>query len=306
MKITKSFIEASDSHEIYYEVYEPENPKAHIHLIHGMAEHLARYEEFIHYLADRGFVVSGHDQRGHGRTAERNGVEGFFAEEDGFGRIVADVREVLDAVQQQVGALPFVLFGHSMGSFVARRYVQLHSGTVDRAIFSGTGGNPGVAGVLGILLATANGKLNGKDSKSKAIESLVFGPFSKIFKEEESAFAWLSRDAAEVAKYEADPMSGFISTNQFYADLFKGMLLINKKSEIAKIRKELPILLIGGTHDPVGHQGKDLFAAADQYKKAGIEDIQVYLGEEARHELLHEVDKEQYFKVLADWMAVYD
>lgn len=306
MKITKSFIEASDSHEIYYEVYEPEKPKAHVHLIHGMAEHLARYEEFIHYLTDHGFAVSGHDQRGHGRTAERNGVEGYFADENGFDRVVDDVSEVIDTVQQQVGTLPLVLFGHSMGSFVARRFVQLHSGIVDRAIFSGTGGNPGAAGKLGILLAMANGKLNGKDSKSKAIGSLVFGPFSKGFKEEESTFAWLSSDAAEVAKYEADPMCGFISTNQFYADLFTGLLLINKKCEIAKIRKELPILLIGGTHDPVGHQGKDLFAAAYQYKTAGIEDIQVYLGEGARHELLHEVDKEKYFKVLADWMAVYD
>ncbi|MCM3610871.1 lysophospholipase [Planococcus sp. MERTA32b] len=306
MKITKNFIRTADKHEIYYEVYVPENPAAHVHIIHGMAEHIARYEEFIRFLTKRGFIVSGHDQRGHGRTAERNGVEGFFAEEDGFGQVVEDVDEVITEIQRQIDELPLVLLGHSMGSFVGRRYIQLHSDKVSRAVFSGTGGNPGFAGKLGILLATLNGRLNGKDEKSKAIGSLVFGPFLKEFKDEGSAFAWLSRDSSEVAKYEADPMSGFISTNQFFADLFKGMLLINKKEEIAKIRHDLPILLISGSKDPVGHNGKDLFAAAEQYTAAGIQEVQVYLGEEARHELLHEVDKLRYFNVLADWMAVHD
>lgn len=306
MKITKNFIKASDKHEIYYEVYVPESPKAHVHIIHGMAEHIARYEEFIRYLTDRDFIVSGHDQRGHGRTAERNGVEGFFAEQNGFNRVVEDVSEVIAAVQQQIGKLPLVLFGHSMGSFVGRRFVQLHSDSVSRAVFSGTGGDPGLAGKLGIILALANGKLYGKDEKSKAIGSLVFGPFIKDYKEEDSVFAWLSSDSSEVAKYEADPMSGFVSTNQFFADLFKGMLLINKKEEILKIRKDMPILLISGADDPVGHKGKDLFTSAERLKKAGIQNVLVYLGEDARHELLHEVDKQRYFNVLADWMAAHD
>lgn len=306
MKITKSFLTVSDGHEIFHEVYDRENATAHIHIIHGMAEHIGRYEEFIEYLTACGFSVSGHDQRGHGRTAERNGVEGFFAEQQGFERVVQDAEEVISAVQEQVGDLPLILFGHSMGSFVARRFIQLHSDRVSRAVFSGTGGNPGVAGKLGILLAKANGRLNGKDEKSKAIGAIVFGPFIRSFKEEDSTFAWLSSDASAVAKYDADPMSGFISTNQFYADLFEGMLLINKKSELAKIRKDLPILLISGSQDPVGHNGKDLFASAADYLKAGVENVQVYLGEDGRHELLHEVKKEQYFRFLADWMAAHD
>ncbi len=305
MKITKNFLRASDNHEIYYEVYEPENPKAHIHIIHGMAEHIARYEEFTRHLTDNGFTVSAHDQRGHGRTVERNGTEGFFAEKNGFNRVVEDVSEVLAAVQQQIGELPLVLFGHSMGSFVGRRYIQLHSGKVSRALFSGTGGNPGIAGRMGILFAKANGKVNGKDEKSKALGSLVFGPFMKDFKDEDSAFAWLSSDASEVAKYEADPLCGFVSTNEFFADLFEGMLTIHKKEEVDKIRKDLPILLISGSEDPVGNKGKDLFAAARQYKNAGIQDVQVYLGEGGRHELLHEVEKKQYMKVMAEWMAIH-
>lgn len=306
MKITKNFIETSDDFEIYYELYVPENPKAHVHIIHGMAEHIARYEEFIHYLVERGFAVSGHDQRGHGRTAERNGVEGYFAERDGFDRVVEDVSEVIDDVQNQIGVLPLVLFGHSMGSFVGRRFVQLHGDEVTRAVFSGTGGNPGIAGKLGILLAMANGRLSGKDEKSKFLGSIVFGPFIRDFKDEGSTFSWLSSDASAVAEYDADPMSGFVSTNQFYADLFEGMILINKKDEVRKIRKDLPILLISGSEDPVGHKGKDLFDAAAQYQNAGISNVKVFLGEEGRHELLHETKKKYYFKVMADWMASDD
>lgn len=306
MKITKNFTKASDGHEIYYEVYEPENPTAHIHIIHGMAEHFARYEEFIGYLTSRGLTVSGHDQRGHGRTSERNGVEGFLAEENGFDRVVKDVREVIKEVQQQIGELPLVLFGHSMGSFVGRRYIQLYSDSVKRALFSGTGEDPGVAGKAGIQLAKTNGKVNGRTAKSPTLSSLVFGPFNKDFVEEGSEFAWLSSDSSEVAKYEADPLCGFVVTNQFFADLFSGMLLINKKSEVDKIKKNLPILLISGSEDPVGHKGKDLFSAARQYKEAGIQDVTVYLGEGARHELLHEVDKERYFSVMGDWMATDD
>lgn len=306
MKITKNFITASDGHEIFCEVYEPESATAHIHIVHGMAEHIGRYEEFIRYLTRRGFTVSGHDQRGHGRTAERNGVEGFFADQQGFERIVQDVSEVISSVQEQAGELPLILFGHSMGSFVSRRFIQLHSDAVSRVVFSGTGGNPGIAGKLGTLLAKANGRINGKDEKSKALGMLVFGPFIRSFKDESSTFAWLSSDEGEVAKYEADPMSGFVSTNQFYSDLFEGMMLINKKSELAKIRKDLPILLISGSKDPVGHNGKDLFTAARDYRQAGIEKVLVYLGEDARHELLHEGKKELYFSFLSDWMAAHD
>lgn len=306
MKVTKNFMEMSDGHEIYYEVYKADKPAAHVHIIHGMAEHIARYEAFIHYLTQRGFTVSGHDQRGHGRTSERNGVEGFLAEENGFDRVVEDANEIIEEVRHDFPELPLIIFGHSMGSFVARRYIQLYSGSIQRAVFSGTGEDPGFAGLAGIQLAKANGRMNGKAVKSKTLSSLVLGPFNKEFKKEGSAFAWLSSDSSEVAKYEADPLCGFIATNQFFADLFTGMLLISNKGEVAKIRKDLPILLISGADDPVGHKGRDLFQAARQYNEAGIRDVTVYLGEGGRHELLHEVDKERYYTVMADWMAKDD
>lgn len=306
MKITKTFLEASDGHEIYYELYEPEAPMGHVHIVHGMAEHIARYGEFAQFLVSHGFAVSGHDQRGHGKTAERNGVQGYFGEQKGFDRVVKDVEEVIAEVQNQIGPLPLILFGHSMGSFVARRYIQLHSQDISRAVLSGSGGNPGAAGKAGLVAALAAAKAKGKDQPSALLGKMTFGSFMKPFKDEESPFAWLSRDQNEVAAYEADPMCGFPSTNQFYVDLFTGLALIHKNAEVGKIRKDLPMLLISGSNDPVGANGEGIFKAAKQYAEAGLSDVTVYLAEDARHELLHETDKEKHFETILEWMLAND
>ncbi|WKA49704.1 alpha/beta hydrolase [Planococcus liqunii] len=306
MKITKAFLEASDGHEIYYELYEPEAPVGHVHIVHGMAEHIARYEEFAQFLASHGFAVSGHDQRGHGRTAERNGVQGYFGEQKGFDRVVKDVEEVIAVVQNQIGPLPLILFGHSMGSFVTRRYIQLHSQDISSVVLSGSGGDPGAAGKAGLVAALMAAKAKGKDQPSALLGKMTFGSFMKPFKDEESSFAWLSRDRNEVAKYEADPMCGFPSTNQFYVDLFTGLALIHKNAEVGKIRQDLPMLLISGSNDPVGGNGEGIFKAAKQYVEAGLSDVAVYLAEDARHELLHETDKEKHFETILEWMLAND
>ena len=306
MKTTKNFLKARDNHEIYYEIYEPEEPKAHVHLLHGMAEHISRYEEFTEHLVRNGFAVSGHDQRGHGRTSERNGAAGFFAEEDGFDLIVEDSRQVIKAVQDQLGDLPLIIFGHSMGSFVARRYIQLYSPEISKVVLSGTGGDPGLSGQAGRAFAVLSAKKDGKESSSPILGKLTFGSFEKQFADEQSKYAWLSRDTSEVAKYENDELCGFEMTNQFYVDLFTGIARINMKSEIDKIRKDLPIFLISGSQDAVGDNGKGVFQTAQQYQQAGLKNIRVYLVENARHELLHELDKEVNFSIITKWMMAND
>jgi alpha-beta hydrolase superfamily lysophospholipase len=306
MKVIKSFLNMSDGHEVYCELYQPETPIGHVHIIHGMAEHIGRYEEFAHFLAGKGFVVSGHDQRGHGKTAQRNGVQGHFADQSGFSRIVADVQETIGEVRPDGEELPLILFGHSMGSFVARRFIQLYSEDVSRAVLSGSGGDPGLAGKAGLAFAIAAARTRGKAETSQALGKLTFGSFMKQFKGESSAYAWLSRDAAEVAKYEADPMSGTPSTNQFYVDLFTGIDLIHKPGEVSRIRSGLPLLLISGSDDPVGGNGKGIFQAAEQYRRAGLDNVKVYLAEGGRHELLHEIGRRAHYETIADWMLGYD
>lgn len=306
MQVRKDYMHVSDGHELYYVCYEPPNPIGHVHIIHGMAEHIARYEEFAEYLASRGFIVSGHDQRGHGKTAERNGVQGYFADHDGFNEVVEDARSVITEVQQATGNLPLILFGHSMGSFVARRYMQLYSEDISRVVLSGTGGNPGASGKMGLAVALASAKMQGKQQPSKTLGKMTFGSFNKPFGDEGSASAWLSSDKEAVAKYEADPWCGFESTNQFYVDLFSGLALINKPSEIDRIRKDLPVLLISGAMDPVGGNGKGVFSSAKQFDKAGMKNVKIYLAEQGRHELLNEINRHFHFELIGDWMCGND
>ena len=141
MEKRNELFDMSDGHKIAVTMYIPSSDATkHIHLLHGMAEHQKRYERFASYLCEMGYLVSSHDHRGHGDTAEANGgLYGYFAEKDGFERVVEDVQEVIEGVRQRVAEFPLVLFGHSMGSFIARRYTQLHSEELAAAVYCGTG-----------------------------------------------------------------------------------------------------------------------------------------------------------------------
>lgn len=303
MESTKSFVRASDGHELFNLISFADKPQAHVHIIHGMAEHSGRYDRFIQELVKQGFTVSAHDQRGHGRTAERNGHTGFFAESDGFSRIVKDVEEVIQYSRRSAGELPLIILGHSMGSFVARRYLQLYSDKVSCAVLSGTGGHPGLSLAAGKLAARSLSRLEGKEKSSPFLGKLIFGSYNKDFAAESSKYSWLSRDAETVKSYEADAWCGFEMANQFYIDLFEGIDLIHRMDEVARIRKNLPVLFISGSMDPVGAKGSGVFAAAAQFQQAGIQPVKVYIAEEARHEVLHELNAEIYQQAIIDWIV---
>lgn len=296
-------IDMTDGFLVYAFILQPDGePKGHIHLLHGMAEHIGRYEDFARFLAGQGYIVSGHDHRGHGKTAELNGVKGHFADEGGFDRAVQDAYEAISYVRTQHPSPRFLLFGHSMGSFVARRYVQLYGDEVDLALFSGTGGDPGASRLAGQITAYLHGKKNGFDQPDHFLNKLIFGGFNKSVREPKTPFDWLSTDTEAVEKYLVDPSCGFVPTTRFFADLFEGLGKIHAVDDINKIPKELPILLFSGSEDPVGDNGKGVWNVARQYDKAGIEDVTVMLFEGGRHEMLHEKNRQHVFESVYDWM----
>lgn len=301
----KEILEAkmSDGHLIYVMRCIPtDTPIGHVHLMHGLAEHIERYDAFVDFLVNKGFIVSGHDHRGHGKTALKNGQLGYFADHAGFERITEDVREVLLTVREGLTNVPLILFGHSMGSFVARRYMQKYSDSLSKVILSGSAYDPGVLGNLGRLIGKTASKIKTPQAESPLLNALAFGGFSKKIDHPETPFDWLTRDGEEVRKYIEDPLCGFIPSNQLYVDMFGGMRAIHKESEILKIRKDLPVLFISGGKDPVGKDGKDIFKVAEGMKKAGMISITVQVVEGARHELLKEIGKEQTMEFIYKWM----
>lgn len=297
------YVKMSDEQEIYTVIYKPgETPIGHVHILHGLAEHIGRYEEFAQFLVLNGYVVSGHDHRGHGHTGKKQNQIGFFTDKDGFERVTEDVREVLHAVRKEITCENPILFAHSMGSFIGRRYIQKYGQSVSKIILSGTGGPSGASGKVGKLLAAGFSIVKGKQTENPLLDKMSFGKFNASFKDGQTSFDWLSSDPSEVQKYIDDPMCGFVTSNQLFTDLLNGLDVIHDNKEIANIPKKLPILMISGSKDPVSKDGKQVWLVANQYKKAGLIDITVVLVEEKRHELLNEIGKEETFEMVLQWM----
>lgn len=220
-------------------------------------------------------------------------------------RVVEDAREAIIHAQQEIDELPFTLIGHSMGSFVARRYLQLYGKGVDCAVISGTGGHPGISLSMGLAVAKSYSRFGGKMTINPILGKLIFGSYNKDFLNETSKYSWLSRKTETVTQYEADPWCGFEMANQFYVDLFEGLEIIHRMDEVSRIPKKLPVLFISGSMDPVGSKGRGVFEVAAQFDKVGIENVKVYMAEEARHEVLHELNAETYQQVIIDWIKDY-
>lgn len=293
----------TDGHEVFVRTFKPDEEMiGHIHLLHGMAEHSERYEEFANVLVEQGYFVSTHDHRGHGYTADKNGQLGFFGYEDGFDRVVQDVYEVLKQVEIIASVGRPILFGHSMGSFIARRFAQLYSEMIEKLILSGTG-SPSLLHSTGNVLAKQLVKLQGPTTTSELMNRLSFGNYNKNVKDAKTAFDWLSTNEEEVQKYIDDPLCGFVSTTQFFADLTGGMCYLDDKSKNTQIRPDLAVLFVSGTDDPVGgNNAKDVLKAAEQLVDAGVTNVKVHLFEGLRHEILHEVKKYQVFEIIVRWL----
>ena len=297
--MTEQFITMSDGHKIFTRIFEKQQALGHIHIIHGMAEHSERYLDFANMLQTLGYTVSIHDSRGHGRTVDENGLVGHLADENGAHRIVEDVYEVLKTLRTHDN---LILFGHSMGSFVARRYTQLYSETIEGAIYCATGAaNPKYA--VGIRLAKGLALTQGGRSESTLMNRLNNEMFNLRNKKRKTDFDWLSTDEDEVQKFIDDPKCGFCPTNQFYVDLLSLIILVSKNEEHAKIRSQLPVLFLAGDEDPVGDYTKGVFSAAKTMQKSGLQNVLVYLFERMRHEILNEKNKQHVYDVIKWWLA---
>ncbi|EEL88417.1 hypothetical protein bcere0029_17040 [Bacillus cereus AH1272] len=302
MNVQESFVTALDGSEIYLRKWLPEgNPRGIIQIAHGMTEHAGVYTDFIDALLEAGYGVYAHDHKGHGKTVKREEDYGHFEPNIGWNQAVSDVVFVSEMIkEEQTG--PLFLLGHSMGSFLSRRAVQLKGELYDGFLISGTGGNPGLLGSIGHKVATIEMKLRGPKTKSPMLNFLSFGNFNSHFKPNRTKFDWLSSDMNQVDKYIADPLCGFICTTSFYRELFSGVLEVNKLEEYKKTPNNLPIHIFSGDRDPVGDMGKGVTEVYENYKKCGVKDVTLRLYENGRHEMFHEVNRDEVFKDLISWL----
>ena len=290
-----SFVDRYGKEIKYYKWSEVENPKGIVQIVHGMTEYALRYDYFAKKLCENGYIVYAHDQRGHGETSPKDEEKGYIADDEGFDILVENVKELTDVAKKENSNLPIILFGHSMGSFVSQRYIELYGNGIDGVILSGTNGKPDRITKLGILISKIEIMLKGRKAKSKLMDKLSFGDFNSNFKPTRTDYDWLCSVNEEVDKYIESPVCGFICSTSFYYDLIRGLWKINKKENLNNIPKNLPIYIFAGDKDPVGKFGKGIVKLYDTYKSIGIYNLNYKLYSNGRHEMLNENNKDKRY-----------
>lgn len=278
------------------------NPRGVVQIEHGIAEHIDRYREFMSYLADNGFVAVGDDHLGHGGTISTPSEQGFFAEEGGWDYVVSDMDRLHDLMSEQYPGLPYVLFGHSMGSFLVRTYLIRYPDKYDAAIISGTGHNAPLLIMSGYAMAQFYVKTEGPHAPGTRLNDIAFGAYTKGYNSVRTPFDWLSRDPEVVNRYIADPRCGFVATVSLFRDMFGGLRFITDQKNINRMNREKPVYLMSGAADPVGENGKGVERAYRAFCKAGLHDILLRLYPEGRHEMLNELNKDEVFRDILSWL----
>lgn len=272
--------------------------RAVLQLCHGMCEYILRYEPFAAYLCAHGIAFAGNDHLGHGETAACAEDLGYTVD---AAHMVADVRTLTCLLKERFGKdTPFFFSGHSMGSFIARTYLSRYGREgITAAIIIGTAG-PGAPTGAGKAVAKLIGALRGDRHRSQLLKAMAFGSYTKRCPKGCSPSAWISRDEALVARYDADPFCSYLFTVRGYIDLFTLLGGVSAKTWAGTVPKDLPILLTAGEEDPVGGYGKGVRAVYDRLRAAGVRDVALKLYPGDRHEILNEPDRET---VYADLLA---
>lgn len=294
----KSHYKSSDGiHSVSYHIWFPEGEVSGIvQISHGMCEYVMRYDDFAKYLAAYGFLVCANDHLGHGESVISDDELGFFSEKNGWENVVSDLHTLTKIMKKNYPDVPYFLFGHSMGSFMARAYCIKYGYELDGAVFCGTSG--GVKGISGMLtLIDGLKKLYGEKYRSRVVDSIAFGAYNRKIPGHKTPYDWISRDTDIVDKYSRDDRCTFIFTLNGFENLMKALWYVSQDKWYESFRKELPVLLISGDADPVGDYGKGVEKVYNKMLENGC-DVKLKLYGGARHELINEINRSEVYKDL--------
>lgn len=276
-----NFISFDGKQVVLYEWRNVDHPKGVVQIIHGMAEHAARYEAFATYLNANGYIVVADDHRGHGRT---DGTTLGYSKGDMFANTVRDEGEITDYLIAEYPHLKHFVLGFSYGSFITQSYLKTNGRKIDGVIIAGSNHKKDSEVYLGSFVASLNCIFFRAKSPAKLIEKLSFGAYQKQFESGD----WLSVDEGNNSAYHGDPLCGFTCSYRFYKSFFHGLKKLYTKKYVRGLNKDLPMLLAAGADDPVGEKGKGMRRLKDFYVSAGVKQVELVLFENSRHEFLNE------------------
>lgn len=303
MKIKNfSFKSATGVCEIHGSEFIPDTAaKAVVVIHHGMAEHIERYSGFADYLTSKEIAVFMYDMANHGRSNQDPANLGYFGEKDGYKALVKDYKTVFDLAVKTYPDIKHIVFGHSMGSFIVRCFDAQYPELSDSSVYMGTGGSNPAAGA-GLAVAAVISALKGSHHRSKFMYKLAFGTYNDRF-EKRTAYDWLTRDRAVVDKYIADPLCGYLFTIKGMSDLLHLNIAANSDEWYNKVRKDLPVLLISGSEDPVGNYSKGIDEIYNKLSQSGHTAVTEKLYPQCRHEVLNELNKEEVYEYLYSFIT---
>jgi alpha-beta hydrolase superfamily lysophospholipase len=272
-----------------------------IQIIHGMAEHIKRYEEFAEYFTNKGLIVFGIDNLGHGETVSlNNGEYGYFAKEDGWIKVVNSNKYAAKLMKDRYNDLKLVVFGHSMGSIITRYYL-VGDKITDGIIISGIMEYQEILMEVVKLLAKLEKALKEDKSENVIDNYLLDLIYNRKFNKNVNN-NWLSSIKEEIEKYNSDEQCGFKLKNQMFIDMLEGLKTIDKKEKNREISKDIPLLIIGGSEDPVSNYGKDIKELFNKYKKLDFKDLKYKIYSNLRHEVIRDKRKDDVYSDLNQWI----
>lgn len=277
-----------------------------LQISHGMVEYIERYLPFAEFLTQKGYMVVGHDHIGHGQSVTSKDDWGFFCEGTPSDIVVADMHKLRTLIQEENQGVPYFMLGHSMGSFMLRKYLVLHNDNLRGVIIMGTGFIPANMTKLALGITKFMSKIRGPKYRSKMISNLAFGADYKDFDMtgENPTNSWLTKDVDIVTKYYQTPECTFMFTVNGYQGLFEAVNFSCDPENAKLLPKKLPMFIVSGEQDPVGSMGKGVKDTYYLYQNAGLLDLTYKLYENDRHEILNETDKQVVFEDLLAWMNV--
>ena len=275
--------------------------KAIFQIVHGMAEHIERYDDFACFMADKGYLVVANDHLGHGKSCADKSKKGYFCENDPVTVVVRDVHRLKKKTQEKYPGKPYIILGHSMGSLMLRNYIFRYGKGIDGAIIMGTASHPAYLTTGGKLLIRIMAAFKGWEYRSRFTDGLVNGKPNARIKDSRTDFDWLSREDSVVDKYISDEDCGFLFTLNGHYTVVDSVARLNNKKELEKMPKDLPVLFVSGEEDPVGEYGEGVKRACEQFLAAGMKNTSMKLYPGARHELLNEIGRAEVYADMLDF-----
>ena len=302
---TLTFASADKEHTINAVVFGDLSvePKGIVQIVHGMAEYILRYADFAAFLNENGYIVCGHDHVGHGMSVTDKSEWGHITIEGGDKVLVEDTHTLRNIMQQRYEALPYFIFGHSMGSFVLRAYLACYGAGLSGAIICGTGNTPVATSKAGNKLCHVLARLRGQTHRSKLVDGMAAGGYGKMIEGATGPYDWLSHNKENVAAYTEDEKCGYMFSVGGYAAVTALTAEVARPECAAAYPTDVALLYIAGEEDPVGDFGKGVKEAHQLAADAKVADTSCIIYEGMRHEILNENGNEKVYEDVLAWLG---